>query len=497
MVKSSETHDLHFNFDNSFARSLEGFFVSCQAEPVVAPKLLQFNHALAVELGLDPVALDSEAGLAIFSGNAMPEGSEPLAQAYAGHQFGGFSPQLGDGRALLLGEVIDIRQRRRDIQLKGSGRTPFSRGGDGKAALGPVLREYLLGEGMHALGIPTTRALAAVSTGEGVYRETSLPGAILTRVAASHIRVGTFQYGAARGDVEKVRELADYAIARHYPEIADAENPYLAFFAAVADAQAALVARWMTVGFIHGVMNTDNMTISGETIDYGPCAFMDSYASGTVFSSIDHHGRYAYANQPEILSWNLARLAETLIPFVDPDKDRAIELLTEMIECIQPIYESHWLAGMRPKIGLLTEDPLDQKLIVDLLSVMEAGHADFTLVFRRLSQALRGECDSVRQLFKEPDAFDVWMQRWQKRLEQDEIVTETGVEAMNRVNPIYIPRNHKVEEALAAATDQQDMTPFTKLLTVLSHPFDEVAGNEAYAAPAPVTGIPYQTFCGT
>ena len=503
MVKSTETiyaHDnsrLNFNFDNSFARSLEGFFVSCQAEPAVAPKLLQFNHALAEELGLDPVALDSEAGLEIFSGNVTPMGSEPLAQAYAGHQFGGFAPQLGDGRALLLGEVIDTQQQRRDIQLKGSGRTPFSRGGDGKAALGPVLREYLIGEGMHALGIPTTRALAAVTTGEKVYRELPLPGAILTRVAASHIRVGTFEFGAARGDVDKVRALADYAIARHYPDTADAENPYLAFFAAVTNAQAALVARWMNVGFIHGVMNTDNMTISGETIDYGPCAFMDSYAPGTVFSSIDHHGRYAYANQPAILSWNLTRLAETLVRFVDPDKDRAIELLTETIGRIQPLYETYWLAGMRSKIGLSTEDPLDLELINDLLSVMEEGHADFTLVFRRLSQALRGGSNAVRHLFEEPGDFDVWAQRWQKRLEQDGIAAETSAQAMDRVNPIYIPRNHKVEEALAAAVDQEDMIPFSKLLAVLSHPFDEVAGNEAYATPAPVTNIPYQTFCGT
>ncbi|MBT5651467.1 MAG: YdiU family protein [Nitrospina sp.] len=499
MVKAIKTigDPIRFNFDNSFARSLAGFFKTCQAEPAVAPKLLQFNHALAEELGLDPVALDSEAGLAIFSGNITPEGSEPLAQAYAGHQFGGFSPQLGDGRALLLGEVIDTRQRRRDIQLKGSGRTPFSRGGDGKAAIGPVLREYLIGEGMHALGIPTTRALAAVTTGMDVYREIPLPGAILTRVASSHIRVGTFQYGAAREDVDKVRELADYAIQRHYPGTANAENPYLAFFAAVTDAQADLIARWMNIGFIHGVMNTDNMTISGETIDYGPCAFMDRYAQGTVFSSIDQHGRYAYANQPEILIWNLARLAETLIPFVDPDKDRAIELLTDMIECIQPLYESHWLAGMRSKIGLSTEDPHDQALINDLLKVMEAGQADFTLVFRRLSQALRGDGDAVRHLFKEPNAFDAWAQRWQKRQEQEGIPAETSAQAMDRVNPIYIPRNHKVEEALAAASDEQDLTLFSKLLAVLSHPFDEVTGYEAYAEPAPATNRPYRTFCGT
>ena len=485
-----------FNFDNSFARSLEGFFKPCQAEPATAPTLLQFNHALAKELGLDPVALDSEAGLAIFSGNATPEGSEPLAQAYAGHQFGGFSPQLGDGRALLLGEVIDTQQRRRDIQLKGSGRTPFSRGGDGLAAIGPVLREYLIGEAMHALGVPTTRALAAVATGKHVYREIALPGAILTRIAASHIRVGTFQYAGARGDILKVRELADYAIQRHYPDTADAENPYLAFFAAVADSQAALVARWMNIGFIHGVMNTDNMTISGETIDYGPCAFMDKYAASTVFSSIDQYGRYAYANQPEILTWNLARLAETLIPHVDTKKERAIELLTETIECIQPLYESYWLSGMRSKIGLTTEDILDQELINDLLKIMEAGQADFTLVFRRLSKTLQGDSDAVRNLFKEPDAFNAWVVRWQKRLEQEDIVAETTAQAMDRVNPIYIPRNHKVEESLAAAVNQ-DMTPFTKLLEVVIQPFDEVAGNEAYAEPAPATNRRYQTFCGT
>jgi len=485
-----------FNFDNSFARSLEGFFKPCQPEPATAPTLLLFNHALAKELGLDPVALDSEAGLAIFSGNATPEGSEPLAQAYAGHQFGGFSPQLGDGRALLLGEVIDTQQRRRDIQLKGSGRTPFSRGGDGLAAIGPVLREYLIGEAMHALGVPTTRALAAVATGKHVYREIALPGAILTRIAASHIRVGTFQYAGARGDILKVRELADYAIQRHYPDTSDAENPYLAFFAAVADAQAALVARWMNIGFIHGVMNTDNMTISGETIDYGPCAFMDKYAASTVFSSIDQYGRYAYANQPEILTWNLARLAETLIPHVDTKKERAIELLTETIECIQPLYESYWLSGMRSKIGLTTEDILDEELINDLLKIMEAGQADFTLVFRRLSKTLQGDSDAVRNLFKEPDAFNAWVVRWQKRLEQEDILAETTAQAMNRVNPIYIPRNHKVEESLAAAVNQ-DMTPFTKLLEVVIQPFDEVAGNKSYAEPAPATNRRYQTFCGT
>ncbi len=489
-------NSVQFNFDNSFARSLEGFFKPCQPEPSSSPKMLQFNHALAKELGLDPVMLDSEAGLAIFSGNAIPEGSEPLAQAYAGHQFGGFAPQLGDGRALLLGELIDTRQQRRDIQLKGSGRTPFSRGGDGKAAIGPVLREYLVAEAMHTLGIPTTRALAAVTTGDEVYRHSALAGAILTRVAASHIRVGTFQYGATRGDVDKVRALADYAMARHYPETISAENPYLAFFEAVANAQAALVARWMTVGFIHGVMNTDNMTISGETIDYGPCAFMDRYAPGTVFSSIDRQGRYAYANQPAILSWNLTRLAETLIRFVDSDQDKAIKLLTESTEGVQAIYETHWLNGMRAKIGLLKEDPQDLDLINDLLWVMEDGKADFTLVFRRLSQALHGDSAPVQQLFNQSGAFDVWTRRWKKRLEQNGVTAEAGAQAMDGVNPIYIPRNHKVEEALTAA-NQGDMAPFSKLLEVLAHPFDEIKGNEAYTTPAPATDRRYQTFCGT
>ncbi|MED5354116.1 MAG: YdiU family protein [Nitrospinota bacterium] len=486
-----------FKFDNSFARSMEGFFSSCQAESANAPRWLQFNHALAEELGLDPVALDSEAGLAIFSGNDTPEGSQPIAQAYAGHQFGGFSPQLGDGRALLLGEVVDTQQRRRDIQLKGSGRTPFSRGGDGKAAVGPVLREYLVGEAMQALGVPTTRALAAVGTGNDVYRETTLPGAILTRVASSHIRVGTFQYAATRLDEDKIRQLADYAIQRHYPEIADAKNPYLAFFAAVADAQASLVARWMGIGFIHGVMNTDNMTISGETIDYGPCAFMDSYSANTVFSSIDHGGRYAYANQPEILIWNLARLAETLIPFVDSKKEKAIELLTETIECIQPLYESYWLTVMRAKIGLSTEDSSDSQLIKDLFKTMEKGNADFTLVFRRLSQALRGDSKLIRELFKNPVDFDIWEQRWWLRFEQDGISAETSAQAMDSVNPIYIPRNHKVEEALAAAVDRKDLVPFKKLLNVLTHPFDEFEGNEEYVEPAPLTETTYKTFCGT
>ena len=487
----------HFNFDNSFARSLEGFYVSCEAKSAVAPKLLKFNHELAEELGLDPITFDSDGGLAIFSGNVAPEGSEPLAQVYAGHQFGGFTPQLGDGRAILLGEVIDCQRRRRDIQLKGSGRTPFSRGGDGKAPLGPVLREYMVGESMHSLGVPTTRALAAVATGEVIHRETPLPGAVLTRVAASHIRVGTFQFFAARGDFDKVRELADYAIARHYPEAADTENRYLAFFDSVGKSQAALVSRWMSIGFIHGVMNTDNMAISGETIDYGPCAFMDSYAPGTVFSSIDTHGRYAYANQPWILLWNMARLGETLIPQIHSNKERAIGVLNEALERLQRHYETSWLAAMRTKIGLSIEADDDLELVNELLSVMEAGEADFTLVFRRLSQALRGDFTNARQLFNDPGAFDSWIQRWHDRLAREEKTTEATAQSMDRVNPIYIPRNHKVEEAISSAVDTEDMGLFNNLLAVLSRPFDEVVGNEAYAEPAPFAAIPYKTFCGT
>ena len=486
-----------FTFDNSFAHTLQDFYFFCEAAYATAPKLLLFNDGLAEELGLEPSTLNSESGSAIFSGNVIPEGAQPLAQVYAGHQFGGFSPQLGDGRALLLGEMIDTLGQRRDIQLKGSGRTPFSRGGDGKATLGPVLREYLIGESMHALGVPTTRALAAVTTGEVVSRDRSLPGAILTRVAESHIRIGTFQFFAARGDTDKVRELADYAIARHHPVTPGLDNPYLTFFKSVTEAQAALVARWMSLGFIHGVMNTDNMTISGETIDYGPCAFMDTYSAQTVFSSIDTHGRYAYANQPSILSWNLARLAETLIPLIDPDEDMAIGLLTDAVQDVGRVYESHWLNAMRLKIGLWTKRPSDLELINDLLSLMEDSHADFTLVFRHLSNLLRGDGSQVRQHFDISASFDAWSQRWQTRMKPEGIRAETRALAMDQTNPIYIPRNHKVEEALFAAVEHNDMKPFTRLLAVLSHPFDGVQGNEDYAIPGPQLATPYQTFCGT
>ena len=486
-----------FSFDNSFARCLENFYVFSEAATSPAPKLVQFNDSLAEELGLEASMFNAESGSEIFSGNVIPEGAEPLAQVYAGHQFGGFSPQLGDGRALLLGEVTDTLGIRRDIQLKGSGQTPFSRGGDGKATLGPVLREYLIAESMHALGVPTTRALAAVTTGEVVNREKPLPGAILTRVAASHIRIGTFQFFAARGDTNKVRKLADYAIARHYPAAAGVDNPYLSFFKSVAEAQAALVARWMSLGFIHGVMNTDNMTVSGETIDYGPCAFMDTYSAQTVFSSIDTQGRYAYANQPSILSWNLARLAETLIPLVDPDKDIATGLLTDAVQDVRRVYEAHWLNAMRLKLGLRTESPGDLDLINDLLSLMEDSYVDFTLVFRDLAKQLLGDNSGTRQHFGTSALFEAWSERWQTRLRSEGVSPEISASAMDRINPIYTPRNHKVEEALSAAVDHNDMRPFSRLLEILSQPFDEVEGREEYSLPGPQLSTPYKTFCGT
>ena len=487
----------HFDFDNSFARGLEGFYVPWKAAAVPEPELLKLNVGLAEELGLDTTILDTRAAAAIFSGNVTPDGATPLAQAYAGHQFGGFSAQLGDGRAVLLGEVIDAKGRRRDIQLKGSGRTPFSRGGDGKAPLGPVLREYLIGEAMHAFGIPTTRALAAVATGELVQRETTLPGAVLTRVAASHIRVGTFQFFAARRETEKVQQLADHVIARHYPKLLEFDSPYLALFNAVADAQAALVARWMHVGFIHGVMNTDNMTISGETIDYGPCAFMDSYAPDTVFSSIDEQGRYAFANQPLIAQWNLTRFAETLLEVVHPDEQEARSLLTDAIDAFPTIYLDHWLTGMRAKIGLTSKEDADLELVNALLLAMEGQSADYTMVFRRLSSAAKGDDLPVRMLFVDPADFDQWVVRWRNRLLREGTTSEARAVTMDAVNPIYIPRNHRVEKALTAAVENEDLKLFTQLLDLLSNPFDEVEGMNAYAQPASGTSIPYRTYCGT
>jgi uncharacterized protein YdiU (UPF0061 family) len=473
-------------FDNSWVRDLPGTYLSVAPAPAPAPRLLAFNARLAEGLGLDVAALQAEAA-EVFSGNRLPEGAEPVAQAYAGHQFGGFSPQLGDGRALLLGEVLDPAGRRWDIQLKGSGRTPFSRGGDGKAAVGPMLREYLMGEAMAALGIPTTRALAVVATGAPVLREVELPGAVLARVAASHIRVGTFQFFAARGDQAQVRRLADYTIARHYPDVAGADNPYVALFDQVIGAQARLIAQWMGVGFIHGVMNTDNMALSGETIDYGPCAFMEGYAPGTVFSSIDHGGRYAYANQPLILGWNLARLAEALLPLFDTDQDRAVDRANAALEGIAGRYRAEWVAVMRAKLGLAGAEAGDGALADDLLAAMNGQGADWTLTFRRLAGAVGGDAAAVAPLFAEAGGLRAWLPRWQARLAPDAAVR------MRATNPAVIARNHKVEEALAAAT-AGDMAPFDALLAAVSEPFVE---REAYMLPAPQGFGRHVTYCGT
>jgi serine/tyrosine/threonine adenylyltransferase len=498
-----------FQFDNTYFRDLEGFYVPYAPEAPPKPVLLRFNESLADELGLDLTGLDADRLARIFSGAEIPAGAHPLAQAYAGHQFGGFVPQLGDGRAMLLGEVIDRHGRRRDVAFKGSGPTPFSRGGDGKAAVGPVLREYLIGEAMHALGIPTTRALAAVATGELVRRDRLLPGAVLTRVAASHVRVGTFQYFAVRGDVEKVRRLADYVIERHYADLQDRPDRYLALLRAVVARQADLIARWMHVGFIHGVMNTDNMAISGETIDYGPCAFMEAYDPATVFSSIDHAGRYAYGMQPQIALWNLARLAETLLPlFDDEDPERAIPRATEVLEEFPALHESAWLAGVRAKLGLAVADDDDATLANDWLALLAKQKIDFTLAFRRLSDAAADDASAgnpatistapLEQLFENRDELQPWLVRWRSRLSQEHRPPTEIAESMRRVNPIYIPRNERVEEALSAATDNADLGPFEQLLEAVTSPFLERPELEQYARPAEARYTRcYKTFCGT
>ena len=487
-----------FAFDNSYATELEGFYTPWQGAHVPEPRIVQFNRELAVELSLDPDALVGEGAAAIFAGSEAPDGATPLAQAYAGHQFGGFSPQLGDGRALLIGELIDRHGVRRDLQLKGSGRTPFSRGGDGKAVLGPVLREYLIGEAMHALGVPTTRALAAVTTGEQIRRQDGPePGAVLARVASSHIRVGTFEYFSARGDTEKVRRLADYTIRRHFPDLVDTDDRYLGLFRRVRDRQAALVAQWMSVGFVHGVMNTDNVTISGETIDYGPCAFIDGYDPASVFSSIDRQGRYAYGNQPTIAQWNLARFVETLLPLIDPDDtEHAVEVATIEVEAFHSIYQEQWLQRMSAKVGLPHPEAGDADLINGLLDIMSEHDVDFTGLFRRLADVARGEPADARSFFRDPGPFDSWLDTWSARLARGPEDAQTRAAAMDRINPVYIPRNHKVQEALDAAT-AGDLGPFERLLAVLEQPFDRRPGLEAYERRAPEDFGPYRTFCGT
>ncbi len=490
-----------FDFDNSYARELGGFYVSWQPVPPPAPSLVRLNRELADELGLDADVLAAPQGLAVLSGAVVPAQAQPLAQAYAGHQFGGFSPQLGDGRALLLGELIDRHGRRRDIAFKGSGRTPFSRGGDGKAALGPVLREYLIGEAMHGFSIPTTRALAAVATGETVQRETPLPGALLVRVASSHLRVGTFQFFAARDDEAALRRLADYAIARHDPQLAHSDQPYLELLRAVVERQAALIARWMGVGFIHGVMNTDNMTISGETIDYGPCAFIETYDPRTVFSSIDHQGRYAYGNQPGIAQWNLTRFAETLLPLLHTDNERAVAMATEVLQTFAPCFSARHLSVMRDKLGLDEggDAEADQALAADYLGLLHEHRVDFTLGFRRLLDAASGDEAPLRALFAgNGEPLSAWLLRWHARSAAQPLPADVRRRTMARANPAYIPRNHQVEAALAAAVNDDDLAPFERLLAVLQRPFDERAEDDAFAQPAaPEQTACYRTFCGT
>jgi len=498
MTAQTEAVDF-FAFDNSYARLPDRFFARLRPTPVAAPRLVRLNKKLAWHLELDPGKLTEPDGVEILAGNRVPNGGEPLAMAYAGHQFGGFVPQLGDGRAILLGEVIDRDGVRRDIQLKGSGPTPFSRLGDGRAALGPVLREYIVSEAMAALGIPTTRALAAVATGEPVWREVPLPGAVLTRVASSHIRVGTFQFFAAQGDLDAIRRLADHVIARHYPEAVDAPNRYRTLLDLVISRQAALIARWMLVGFIHGVMNTDNMSIAGETIDYGPCAFMDVYHPGTVYSSIDNMGRYAYGNQPRVAHWNLTHLAETLLPLLAEDKDAAVKEAQEAIDAFTSGFETAYAAGLSRKLGLFQSRPDDLSLAQDLLGRMAHNGVDFTLIFRRLCDAATGPDGdaAVRNLFSDPSSFDDWAVRWRHRLAEEGGDANERRTAMRAANPAFIPRNHLVEEAISAAVNDGNFAPFETLLTVLSMPYEDQPVFGCYVDPPRPDQVVHQTFCGT
>ena len=493
---------VRFNFENSYARLPEKFYARVAPTPVPAPRLVKLNLELAERLGLDSAELASPEGVEVLAGSRVAAGSEPLAMAYAGHQFGNFVRQLGDGRANLLGEVIGRDGVRYDIQLKGAGRTPFSRNGDGRAALGPVLREYIVSEAMAAFGVPTTRALAAVTTGQPVYRETSLPGAVLTRVATSHLRVGSFQYFFGQGDVDGVRTLADYAIARHYPEAKQAARPYRAFLDGVIARQGHLVAQWMLLGFIHGVMNTDNTSISGETIDYGPCAFMEAYDPRTVFSSIDRQGRYAYSNQPHAMHWNLTRLAETLLPLLVAEEgsdEAGLASAHEALEKFAVHFETARDAGMRRKLGFTQEHEEDAALVEDLLKRMAENRADFTLTFRRLCDAAAGVegNQGVRALFADPAAFDAWEIAWRQRLAKESVSPDERAAQMRRVSPAFIPRNHIVEAALEAAMEQEDFQPFEELLEVLAHPYEDLPGKGRYALPARPEEYVHQTFCGT
>jgi len=487
-------------FNNTYVNLGNDFYVRTAPSPVVNPALVVFNQALGDALGLSDTCLNSPGGAAILAGNHVPEGAEPLAMAYAGHQFGNFVPQLGDGRALLLGQVAGQDGIHRDIHLKGSGRTAFSRGGDGRAALGPVLREYLVSEAMAALGVPTTRALAAVTTGEQVARQELLPGGVITRTAGSFVRVGTFEYFAARNKLDAVTRLADYVIERQYPGCRETPNPCLALLEAVIDRQAALIARWMQFGFIHGVMNTDNMSIAGETLDYGPCAFMDHYAHDRVYSSIDRHGRYAYHNQPNIGLWNLTRLAETLLPLLADNAEAAVEAAQAALTAYTPSYARYWLDGMRAKTGLQAPHDDDQALINDLLEIMHAGSADFTLTFHYLStlQADSAVRDgNVRALFSDPASFDHWAQHWRARLRREGGGDAARQARMQAVNPVYIPRNHRIEAAIRAAEDHGDFSVFHELHAVLKNPYQHQPGKDGCLLPPEPHEVVRQTFCGT
>ncbi len=494
-----ETSHRAFTFDNSYARLPARFYARLNPTPVKAPRLIKLNLGLAEQLGLDPAYLASPEGIQVLAGNAIAEGSEPLAQAYAGHQFGGFSPQLGDGRAILLGEVVAPDGKRRDVQLKGSGPTPYSRRGDGRAALGPVLREYIISEAMAALGVPTTRSLAAVASGEDVFREEPLPGAVLTRIAASHIRVGTFQFFAARGDPEGVRALADHVIARHYPDAADATNRYRTLLDTVIQRQAELVARWLQIGFIHGVMNTDNMSIAAETIDYGPCAFLDAYDPATVYSSIDTQGRYAFANQPQIAQWNLARLAETLLPLLGDSEEAQLAEANAAIRAFPGHFEMAYSRGLNAKLGLAQMRDGDLALAHDLLDRMAHNRADHTLTFRLLADAAADPAadDKVAALFADPSGFGEWALNWRQRLDAEGGDPAERRAAMRRVNPAFIPRNHLVEEAIAAAVRQDDFQPFERLIAVLARPFDDQPDAARYTLPPRPEQVVRATFCGT
>jgi uncharacterized protein YdiU (UPF0061 family) len=501
-MSSTDAPARRFHFDNTYARLPERFYSRLNPTPVAAPCLIQINSALAQYLGLDPEALASPAGVEMLAGNHIAEGSEPLAIAYAGHQFGQFVPSLGDGRANLLGEVLARDGKRFDIQLKGSGPTPFSRRGDGRAAVGPVLREYIVSEAMAALGVPTARALAAVLTGEEVYRESIQPGAIFTRVATSHLRVGTFQYFAAQGDLEAIRTLADYAIQRHYPEAADSAQPVCALLDGVIERHAKLVAQWLLLGFIHGVMNTDNMSISGETIDYGPCAFLEAYHPDTVFSSIDHRGRYAYRNQAPAANWNLTRLAECLLPLLEQEagsEERGMASAQEALAAFEPTFLAAHAEGLRRKLGLQTDREGDVSLAQDLLDRMAANRADFTLTFRNLCDSVvNPEADAqLRKLFADPTAYDEWATRWHERIKQEPHSVEEIAPAMRTVNPAFIPRNHRIQEAIEAAEERRDFVPFQTMLDVISRPYDDRPELQQYRAPARPDERVQRTFCGT